>query len=98
MSALAAGLWTGLSGSVDTGWLSVACEVKVAGATVGLEAAMLAGLLDLLLSFCVFFVAQLAEEGKAEPSPLSLRLIASSWVADLLDPLCGAAEMLCGAC
>ncbi len=39
---------------------------------------MLAGLLDRLLPFCAFFAAQLADEGRADPSPLSLRLIASS--------------------
>ena len=48
----------------------------------GLGVATLGGLLDFLLSFCAFFAAQLAEEGRAEPSPLSLRLIASSRTAD----------------
>lgn len=39
---------------------------------------MLAGLLDPLLSTCTFFLPQLAEDGSAEPSPLSLRLMGSS--------------------
>lgn len=61
--------------------------------TTGLEAATLAGLLDFVLSFCEFLAAQLAEEGSADPSPLSLRLIASSRAT-----ACEAAEMFCEAC
>lgn len=39
---------------------------------------MLEGLLERRLSLCAFLAAQLADEGRAEPSPLSLRLIGSS--------------------
>ena len=65
--------------------------------TTGLGADMLAVLLDLLLSFCTFLVAQLAVEGSAEPSPLSLLLIVSSRLP--CRPIeCDAAETACGAC
>lgn len=97
-TAFVAGLWVGFSGSVGGCRLSAGCEDTVTGAPTGLEADTLAGLLDLLLSVCAFFAAQLADEGSAEPSPLSLRLIASSWALGLLGPGCGTAEMLCGAC
>lgn len=53
-------------------------EIVEALVTTGLGAEILAGLLDLRLSTCEFLVAQLAVEGRADPSPLSLRLIASS--------------------
>jgi len=76
--ALVVGLWARWSGSVGVSRLSVACEEIVAGAAIGLGAAMLVCLLDLLLSLCVFLAAQLADEGSADPSPLSLRLISSS--------------------
>ena len=69
------------------------CRVSVGFVITGLEAATLAGLLDFVLSFCAFLAAQLAEEGSADPSPLSLRLMASSRAA-----ACGAAELLCEAC
>lgn len=88
---------SGLSGSVGACWVSEACEETVAFVTTGLGAATLAGLLDFRLSVGAFLAAQLAEDGSAEPSPLSLRLIASSWVP-LLGTGCDAADMLCGAC
>ena len=47
----------------------------------GLGAETLADLLDSRLSVCAFLLAQLADEGKADPSPLSLRLIGSSLLA-----------------
>jgi len=61
--------------------------LTVAFVPTGLDAARLAGLLDILLSFCEFLAAQLADDGRAEPSPLSLRLIASP-CATLLVPDC----------
>lgn len=81
-----------------TGWIEdVACDAAAALVTTGLGADTLAGLLDLLLSFGAFLAAQLAEEGSAEPSPLSLLLIASSRLACRAIE-CDAADTGCGAC
>lgn len=87
----------GFSGSTGGCLVSEGCETTDAFAPTGLDAARDAGLLNFLLSFCAFLAAQLAEDGRAEPSPLSLRLIASSWAPSLVTG-CDAAEMFCGAC
>lgn len=47
----------------------------------GLGAITLAGWLDFPLSFCAFFAAHVAEDGRPGPSPLSLRLIDSARAA-----------------
>lgn len=75
----------------------IAFEAVFEFVTTGLGADTLVGLLDLLLSFCTFFVAQLALEGRAEPSPLSLLLMASSRLPCRAIE-CDAAETACGAC
>ena len=80
-------------GSDGTGRVSADCTGTLGFVITGLEAATLAALLDFVLSFCAFFAAQLADEGSADPSPLSLRLMASSRAT-----ACGAAAMLCEAC
>ena len=85
------------SASVGFSWISAAFVATMAAPANGLDAAMLAGLLD-LLSLCAFLAAQLADEGSADPSPLLLRLIVSSCAVVLVDPACGAAEIICGGC
>ena len=83
--------------SVGCGWVEgVELAVRWAFEITGLGAETLAGLLDPLLSTCTFFLPQLADDGSAEPSPLSLRLMGSSrlpWRAmdcDVVDTAWGA--------
>ena len=72
-----------LGGVDDTGGgiRARTCSVGFELVMTGLGVDMLAGLLDLRLSVATFLAAQLAVVGKADPSPLSLRLIASSRTA-----------------